>query len=181
MLPPLLVKLRNLPRSDKGRSSLAFPTAGAPVPKFVDPASRKRLQVRLRSPDIRFLNESSPPRRLLSGAAAQFLQQFLQSLMLGATKSTSPALLKISAIFAFRAVNSVSRSSNSSHVLGQNRPYYFCRRHESDKITLAFCGGRLVISLQQAHQPCDFGRSGASGDSVFFVICSARFLNEFYH
>jgi len=186
MLPPLLVKLPEPFHASEQRAlhPLLFRLPAAPVPKFVDPCVQEDgWQVcGFDQPDIRFLNESSSAQGdYFLGAAAQFLQQFLQSRMLGATKSDFPGITEdFSYPSLFALLNSVVKILEPpAHVLGQNRPYAtFAGAHESDQnygLHLRRSAGH-IRPVNRHINPCDFGRlqDAVLADSVFFVICSRR-------
>jgi hypothetical protein len=186
VLPPLLIKLPEPFHASEQRAlhSLLFRLPAAPSPKFVDPRIQEDgWQVcGFNQPDIRFLNESSSTQGdYFFGAALQFLQQFLQSLMLGATKFRFSGIPEdFSYPLLFAPLNPVVKILEPpAHVLCQNRSYTaFAGAHESDQdYGLHLRGPAGHIRPVNRHiNPCDFGRlqDAVLADSVFCVICSRR-------
>jgi hypothetical protein len=187
MLPALFVKLPEAFDASEQRAlqSLLFRLPTAPSPEFVDLGIQEdgRQVFGCYQLDIRFLNESSSAQGdYFFGAASQFLQQFFQGLMLGATKSRFSGIPEDFRYFLlFALLNPVVKILKApAHVLGQNWPNTaFSGAHESDQnygLHLRRSAGHIGPVKRQM-KPYNFGRlrDAALADSVFSLFVLGAF------
>src|ERR1700692_4732695 len=168
MRPPLFVKLPKAFHTSQQRALhfLFFGLPLAPSPKFLDSRIQEdSWEIRgPDQPDIGFLNESAAAQSYhFFRAVPQLLEQFFQSLMLRAAKSSFPRVtedFRYPLLFApFNAV--VQILERPAQVLSQNSPYTaFAGAHESDQdygLRVRQMTGPIRPVVRRI-SPCNFGR-----------------------